>query len=553
MRQLARAINLAVEAGDLGDALEYAKATNELAGPLGGEVELAVTQAQHRIGLAFRKAADERHLLRFLPRQEHSDAIKDLLEDGTPHWAIHFLGPGGVGKTMLMRQLTARLAVKHGTRLPTSRVDFDLVSPEYPARQPGQLLAVLAEELRMFGGDDQEDRYRKFQGDLNEFHGALGASRPPDDPLQNIESPGFERLLHAFTALLHGLPKPIIFILDTCEELAKLDPVGSRQPSVEATFRIIERVHAQEAGIRVVFAGRRPLARSGGLLPNGQCQWTARADKLPERSKILPERKEYLRLQVMRGFAEGEADDYFSRIVGVSLAKDQREAILRSSRDVGIPAEIDFGASPAGPDEALRYNPFDLSLYADWVTEDPKVTAATLGSGETDPYVEMRIIQRIADDDLRNAIPYAVQLRRFDMDMLQPAARTGGDELVRLFRDLGGQEWMEYQQDALQVDPEFLQRLRNYYEDPSRRSLLDQARARLAPTLISLVRKFLDAQDPFKLLAVRHLDAVLRLASKHVAAELWDLLDRRLFEFGNWYWAETVCRFPPRQGERSGG
>jgi hypothetical protein len=540
---VAEKVRVAVEVGDLSDALEYAKATTELAGSLGHELELASVQAQHRIGLAFRSAADESHLTRFLPRQEYSDAITEVLGDAAPHWAIHFLGLGGVGKTMLMRQLTGRLAVKDGKRLPTSRVDFDHINPEYPVRKPGELLAVLAEELRMFSGNDQEDRYRKFQGDLKEFHGALSVAPPPDDPLQNIESPGFTRLLHAFTALLDGLPKPVIFILDTCEELAKLDPVGRTLPSVEATFRIIEQVHQYEAGIRVVFAGRRLLARSGGLLPNGQCRWAARADKLPERSKILPKRKDYMRLHVMRGFSEREADDYFSRIIGIALEPDQREAILRRSLDYGLPAEIDFDtSSPASPDAAPRYNPFDLSLYADWVKEDPKVSAQTLGSGETDPYVEMRIMRRIDDDDLRNAIVYAVLLRRFDIEMLRPAARTGGDDLVRLFRDLGGQEWMEYQQDALQVDPKFLPRLQRYFEHPNRRHLLDLTRVRLAPALLALVRRLLDAQEPFAQLAVRHLDAVLRLAPETEAADLWDAIERALFESGNWHWAETVCR-----------
>jgi len=61
---------------------------------------------------------------------------------------------------------------------------------------------------------------------------------------------------------LYELPKPVIFILDTCEELAKLEPAGAILPSVEATFLILETLHDKVPQIRVVFAGT-PLARTG--------------------------------------------------------------------------------------------------------------------------------------------------------------------------------------------------------------------------------------------------------------------------------------------------
>ena len=53
------------------------------------------------------------------------------------------------------RHITGRLAVKGGAKLPTTRVDFDHISPDYPARKPGELLASLAEELRLYGGPGQ--------------------------------------------------------------------------------------------------------------------------------------------------------------------------------------------------------------------------------------------------------------------------------------------------------------------------------------------------------------------------------------------------------------
>ena len=53
---------------------------------------------------------------------------------------------------MLLRHITARLAIRNGQPLPTTRVDFDHISPEFPVKKPGQLLAELADELRIYGG-----------------------------------------------------------------------------------------------------------------------------------------------------------------------------------------------------------------------------------------------------------------------------------------------------------------------------------------------------------------------------------------------------------------
>ena len=80
---------------------------------------------------------------------------------------------------------------------------------------------------------------------LVSVHAALSAVPGfEEDPLKNVRSsPMFNLLLDKFAALLYELPKPVIFILDTCEELAKLEPAGAILSSVEATFLILEALH----------------------------------------------------------------------------------------------------------------------------------------------------------------------------------------------------------------------------------------------------------------------------------------------------------------------
>src|SRR5262249_31816416 len=153
---------------------------------------------RRRIELAFRQAADERHLTRYLPRQEQIDIFDALISGPDSHWAVHYLGMGGVGKTMLLRHITARPATSGRQRLPCTRVDFDHISPDFPARKPGELLASLAEELRFYGGSNQEARFTEFTNELMALHSELSSEPSPDNPLQNIETPQFRKVLSRF-------------------------------------------------------------------------------------------------------------------------------------------------------------------------------------------------------------------------------------------------------------------------------------------------------------------------------------------------------------------
>ena len=449
--------------------------------------------------------------------------------------------------------ITGRLAVKGGAKLPTTRVDFDHISPDYPARKPGELLATLAEELRLYGGPGQESRFADFMTHLVSVHAALSVVPGfEDDPLKNVRSsPMFNVLLDKFAALLYDLPKPVIFILDTCEELAKLEPAGAILPSVEATFLILEALHDKCPQIRVVFAGRRLLAQAGGKPPGGSDQWSAVPESLSARNKLLPESKYYLHLHIVRGFTGLEATSFFTSIAQLSLSRERQEAILGASPDAGSPADITWsGTPPVSAGEEIRYNPFDLSLYAEWVRAVPDLSIETIQSRETDPYVQTRIEGRISDETIRGALPAVVLMRRFDVNMLREV--VGEDAVAQAYRDLGGQEWIDYQPDALQVDLNLLPRLNDYYQHDSRRYLSDDAKTTLGPALARLIRAAMAAPDPFAGLTVANVDATLRLLAAWDSASIWDEIDRQICTHCNWHWAENLCRYLLVEGNAAG-
>ncbi|SOE97713.1 hypothetical protein SAMN05414139_10871 [Burkholderia sp. D7] len=546
--EMTRQIRAAVELGNPSEALEVLNVATPLSRILGAEIEPALIMGRHAIQLTLRRTADERHLARYLPRQEQVEAFKNLLAGTDGHWALHYLGAGGVGKTMLLRHIASKLAVADGRKLPTTRVDFDHISPDFPVRRPGELLANLAEELRFYGGPDQESRYADFVRALNAVHRSLANEPPAEDPLKNVTSSAFDKLLEMFMALFANLPKPVVVMLDTCEELARLEPAGTILPSVEATFLILEKIHERFEDLRVVFAGRRLLARAGDTLADGRPGWEAVPGTLSARNRLLPSDKPYLRLHFVRGLTEQEAVDYFNNVAKVISGDERLAAILRKSPDADLPADICWNRELLVPQEDCpRYNPFDLSLYADWISDVPSLSAETIGSGQTDPYVEMRIVARILDEPVLKMLPTVVLLRRFDVEMLVDLV-PDEQEGRRIFRELGGLEWIDYQHDALQVDLNLLPRLLRYYEDESRRHLLDSAREQIGPSLENLVRAKLRAADPFAELTVAHIDAALRLCPEGAASALWDELDRTITESGNWTWADSVCQYVMSEG-----
>ncbi len=312
-------IGALLKAGDTGTAMAWLDTGALLAQVIGGRLEAAVRIGNRRLELAYRRTHDARHLEHFLERRDQIAAFDALLGGPDDCWALHYLGAGGVGKTMLLRFLC-----RHAQG-PVSRTDFDYISPDYPLRRPGQLLLELADDLRSFASDErQESLFQVFAELARDLHDALAGEPPASDPLANLHRHEFDKLLRAFADCLRALPQPVVLILDTCEELAKLNPTGSFQPGVAATFEIIERLHDSLPSLRVVFSGRRPLAPAGAGWRLGD---GARAGRIG----VLPNERPYLLLHEIRGFDRDEAERYLSEIAKLNLAEDLRAAVLARS------------------------------------------------------------------------------------------------------------------------------------------------------------------------------------------------------------------------------
>jgi hypothetical protein len=396
------------------------------------ELGYAVERAGRNIELLQRRRDDLQHLRGFVERQEQIEAIDRLVRGPDDAWALHLLGAGGVGKTMLVRWLTVNAQERYDAAV--ARVDFDYLNPDYPRRHPGLLLWALAQELRVYDmrGEATElfDKAAKLLNDVQRNATERRDARATDDPQ-------FVMAVRIWNQALNALPQSkIVLILDTCEELAKIRQDGVMPASVEETFRILAAVHdgpdtltdgSPEGGVprvRVVFAGRRPLAQKGS-------GWSCPASPLPPRDFLL--------LQELRGFTALEARGYLEQL---GVARDLIEPILQHAPEVPRTADVILsGATPVRRES--RYNPYLLTYFGRFAAEEPEAARAIPAGSWEQRYIELRVLQRIRFEPLTKALPTIAAARHVDAAYLRAVTGLNAADVDLLLEELSDSEWTD--------------------------------------------------------------------------------------------------------------
>ena len=349
-------------------------------------------------------------------------------------------------------------------------------------RKPGQLILELAAELRTHAASTRHDElFAELERRVVELHEALSGEPPSGEPLAHLRRAGFERILSAFADALRLLPQPVVLILDTCEELARIRPVAGMLPSVEADLRdprARPRSAARAAGGLRRPAAARPAWRrlaDRGLQPHGGAALVAVSTKAGcactrSAASTRPKRAVFI------GEIRGPASRARAR------AGDSRAQPRNRPRG----PEIDW-QPPREEENNERFNPFDLALYTDWLRAEPALEAATLARDEADPYVEIRIVRRIRHDETRQLLPAVwrcgVSTARCCAaprrgSMTTPCGRSTGGSATRSGSTTrsgpgpGG---------VLEVSRRLWPRLRSFYRQPAQRAAYDAAVRRLAP------------------------------------------------------------------------
>ena len=501
-----------LRSGATAEALGWVESARQLLDVVQGSFETSLILAQRRIEVEQRKEYDRRELRRFLRRQEQIDAFTNLMnspDDGP--WALHFLGHGGVGKSSLLRYLTTTEVARDKGVL-VARIDFDRLNPEFPRSKPGHLLVELLEELEAHADIAAHKLYVEAREKLRHLEWWVEGRNSRDE---------VERATERFCMFIAALGRPVVLVLDTCEELTKFQPAGAGLPRLEAAFDLIEEIHNKVPSTRVVFAGRRPLALTGAG------DWVIESPG-PD---SLPSRKDYLAVHQIRGFSRDEAISYLTTIENLSLDDEKLDHVLARCVD---PYRMSYLKESEQP--SVRYNPFDLALCA---------AALRANSGDidslpaSDVYVEARVRRRFGDR-WRALIPVVVVLRRFDQSML--AAALVNEDAEAAWRELRSTEWVSATFDKtshaffLEIDAGLLERLDSYFMLPGNVAQLAAARRMAAPGLEALVTNAPVVRE----LPPDAVEAALRALSPETGARLVDDLSLRVAREEAWNWADGV-------------
>ncbi len=412
-----------------------------LARTIDSSLDVAVQRAVRRLELLRRGEEDTGHLTSFVVRPEQVAAIDELLDGDPERWALHLLGAGGVGKTMLLRYVATTVA--RSRHLATARIDFDYLNADYPRLDPGRLLWSFAHELQLHSSGRRASEYfQKSIAALTELRKLLAS--PSSASLRATQHPFFIDAIRFYIAALQQLPSPVLLIFDTCEELAKIRPSGEIPDNVQETFRILGALRYGPhyltneqpqndggfEGLRVIFAGRRPLASQGD-------SWTSDSLQLPPRL--------FLRVHELRGFTAEESQSYLAERLQVPPQLVQ--PIIRSSPETDPPAKIEHTDHRAdandGAEAEPRSNPYLLHLFGKWAREAPDAEEQIAAGVSTRRYIELRILRRITYPPLTELMPLIATARHVDAALLAAAAGQSVEEIAPMFRELTNTEWTE--------------------------------------------------------------------------------------------------------------
>ena len=494
--ELVNETRVAVDDDDLARAQQLQGLAESLAPVLQGEMELSATRTARLVDLGYRRRTDARRLGSYLRRPELDRLVLDLLR-GDEHWALHIRGAGGVGKTMLVRDVASRdFSIAHPElpEMSIARADFDHLDAKFPVREPIELLLVLADELALYTASNAtaDTHLMRFRLDAVSVHERFNDTR--SEARADLDDPLVNQAIQQFRDTLAAMSGTVLLILDTCEELAKAYPGDPSAPGVVTMLSILERLKYRNPNLRVLLCGRR---------------------ELPAR--------DYLREERLPGFSRIEAEQYVTSFAPRPLAPELIDAMIRQSPAL---------------DEPGRCNPFDLALHLDWVARDPNVDASALLSGGSDTYVKVRVIGRLGDAELLAVMPVVSALGEVTRASLSAALRSGAD-VEGVFARLGEQEWTDADAipaKTLTVKSGLLRRLRSYYADAGRRADAATAVARAAERLVAALSTQSEDADTATVVGA------LRICDPEQAANLWDALVGRVERTRRWGGLFEVAR-----------
>ncbi len=299
-------------------------------------------------------------------------AFQALLDDDKK-WILQLYAPGGMGKTMFLRWLTARRCVPEPWKIPCAQVDFDQFDPVTVTQNPWMLILEVAQQLNE---QIPGSLFAEQLGDLIELKQCLrrpdpatpvrAGATPPRRPLEDIPQ-RFAKVLKSA-----ALKQPVVLIFDTLEEV-----ILYQGTDLMALLREVKKLHDVYPNLRLILSGRYDLAES---LNEGErlAGFAREFGSVTRPLKLAP-------------FEDADARKYLI----------EKRGIDRLLAPVVARA---------------KGNPFKLSLYADLLRSSPRITEREIRESPSDLlYLIRRVLLRIPDARVRWLLRYGIVPRKLTL------------------------------------------------------------------------------------------------------------------------------------------
>lgn len=397
--------------------------------------------------------------------------VFEQLVRGTRPWVLHLHAPGGMGKTAFLRWFISRHATvereKAHQRVPTARIDFDLLDPSALREWPWLVMIPIVEQLNVQLPSQPFEslvgRFHSFREVVFRSGQQKGEARSHLFAAVRTVAPTLAPGIFQDFASALGKTGHALIIFDTVEEMMLHQPkqFGEILEGCQIVREKCER-------FRLVLSGRYPLSEISEFAP------------------LAKQLGSQLRSILLKPFRKEESERYLRQIRGLK----SRNLVTRIAT-------------------YARGNPFKLSLLADLAEGVDGLKDEDFRHPEI-AYLLRRVIERIPEEELalRWTLRYAVIPRTLDPAFFDRALKPHLEREIaketarRLDTTSGGlpkgftSPWKYVEESGAVVTAQLWEGLKKY-AGPRSWVVLDNGTPRLQPEVVVPMMQLLRCEEIF--------------------------------------------------------